>query len=81
MTDSELARTRPDARGADPLAAKLLAAQQALCALSIDSDARIRLHLRLMAICTSLKLPGADEVRGAERLDRLMADAERSARS
>lgn len=81
MTDPELARERSAAQGADPLAAKLLAAQQALCALSIDSDARIRLHLRFMAICTSLKLPGADKARGAERLDRLMADAEQSARS
>jgi hypothetical protein len=81
MTDFESAQARPGTQGADPLAAKLLAAQQALSELNVDSDARIRLHLRLMAICTSLKLPGADKARGARRLDRLMADAERSARS
>ena len=38
----------------------------------------MKLHLRFMAICTSLKMPGASQVRGAQRLDRLMADAERA---
>jgi len=40
---------------------------------------RVRLHLRFMAICTSLKMPGANRARGAQRLDRLIADAERAA--
>ena len=60
----------------DTLAARLLAAQRMLCELDTDSDARLRLQLRYAAICTSLKLPSADRARGAERLDRLIADAE-----
>ena len=64
----------------DALAARLLAVHRALAALGADSDARIRLHLRFMAICTSLKMPGANRVRGAQRLDRLMADADQARR-
>lgn len=60
----------------DTLAARLLAAQRMLCALDVDNDARLRLQLRYAAICTSLKLPSADRARGAERLDRLIADAQ-----
>ncbi|HEX7993859.1 MAG TPA: hypothetical protein VF506_08045 [Streptosporangiaceae bacterium] len=60
----------------DTLAARLLAAQRLLCALDLDTDVRLRLQLRYAAICTSLKLPSADRARGAERLDRLIADAE-----
>jgi hypothetical protein len=36
----------------------------------------MKLHLRFMAICTSLKMPAADRLKGAKRLDRLMTDAE-----
>jgi len=61
----------------DALAERLLAAHRAVAALT-DSDVRVRLHLRFMAICTSLKLPGANRTRGAVRLDRLIADAERA---
>jgi len=67
-----------EAADGDALAARLLAAHRALAALSAESDARIRLQLRYMAICTSLKLPGANRARGAQRLNRLMADAERA---
>ena len=67
-----------DGAECDELAAKLLAAHRALATLGTESDARIRLHLRFMAICTSLKLPGANRARGAQRLDRLMADAEQA---
>jgi hypothetical protein len=59
----------------DPLAATLLAAQRFLSRLDVDPDVRIRLHLRYMAICTSLKMPAANRARGAERLERLIADA------
>ncbi len=67
-----------EAASGDALAARLLAAHRALAALGTESDARIRLHLRFMAICTSLKMPGANRARGAQRLDRLMADAEQA---
>jgi hypothetical protein len=77
MTESEPAEPGLGAQPAgDPLAARLLAAQRLLCAPDIDSDARLRLRLRFAAICASLKLPSADRVRGAERLERLIADAE-----
>ena len=60
----------------DVLAEKLLAVQRLLAALNADSEVRIRLNLRYMAICTSLKTPGANRIRGLRRLDKLMADAE-----
>jgi hypothetical protein len=59
----------------DALAARLLAAQRVLASLDASSDARIRLSLRFMAICTSLKLPGASRASCTRRLDRLLADA------
>jgi hypothetical protein len=77
MTESEPAQPGQGAQAAgDTLAARLLAAQRLLCAPHMDSDVRLRLQLRYAAICTSLKLPSADRVRGAERLDRLIAEAE-----
>lgn len=60
----------------DPLAARLLAAQQAIAALSPDSEARVRLNSRFMAICTALKMPGASRIRCIRRLNELMAEAE-----
>jgi len=80
MTESESARSGlgSQADGGDALAARLLAAQRVLCALNADPDVRTRLHLRFMAICTSLKMPAANRSRGAQRLDRLIADAERA---
>jgi hypothetical protein len=78
MTESESARSGLGAQaGCDALAARLLAAKRVLDGLAVDPEVRVRLHLRYMAICTSLKLPGADPERGAHRLDRLLADAER----
>ena len=77
MTESEPDRPGLGTQaGADPLAARLLAARRALTARDIDPDVRTRLHLRLMAICTSLKMPAANRARGGQRLDRLIADAE-----
>jgi hypothetical protein len=80
MKESEAAQREPGAQAAgDALAASLLAAQRLLCALETGQsagDVRLRLQLRYAAICTSLKLPAADRSRAAERLDRLIADAE-----
>jgi len=85
MTESEPARPEagalpPGVRAAQPssdeLAAKLLAVQRVLRGLNADPEVRMKLHLRFMAICSSLKMPNADRVKGAERLDRLIADAE-----
>ncbi len=81
MTESEPAQPETGARAVgDALAARLLAARRLLCEPGIDQDMRLRLQLRYAAICTSLKLPSADLARGAERLDRLIADAEQSRR-
>jgi hypothetical protein len=80
MTESEPAQPGRGAQPAgDTLADRLLAAQRLLCARDMDGDVRLKLQLRYAAICTSLKLPSADRVRGAERLDRLIADAELAA--
>jgi hypothetical protein len=85
MTESEPARPELGARpsgervaqpSSDELAAKLLAVQRVLRHLNADPEIRMKLHIRFMAICTSLKMPTADRVKGAKRLDRLMADAE-----
>jgi hypothetical protein len=80
MTESESAQSGlgSQADGDDALAARLLAAQRVLCALNVDPEVRMRLHLRFMAICTSLKMPAANRIRGAQRLEQLMADAERA---
>jgi hypothetical protein len=79
MIESEAAQPGPGTQAAaDALAARLLAVQRLLCVLDVDPDVWIRLHLRYMAICASLKLPAANRARGAMRLDHLMADAERA---
>jgi hypothetical protein len=80
MTETEPIQPGPGLRAGalaagEPLAATLLAAQRLLSRLDVDSEVRIRLHLRYMAICTSLKMPGANRARGSERLERLIADA------
>ncbi len=67
--------TEPAGPGPDALAARLLAAHRALAGLQADPDQRRRLHLRFLAICASMRLPGANRARGVERLDRLIADA------
>jgi hypothetical protein len=66
----------PDVGSQDLLAEKLLAVQRVLATFEADSETRIRLNLRFMAICTSMKMPGANTARGIRRLDRLMAEAE-----
>jgi hypothetical protein len=65
----------------DVLAERLLAVQRVLARLDTDPEVRIRLNLRFMAICTSLKMPGANAIRGIRRLDRLAADAELAQRA
>lgn len=79
MTESESAQPEPDTQPVtDALAAKLLAVQRLLSGLDVDPDVRLRLHLRYVAICTSLKLPTANRTRAGRRLDHLLADAERA---
>lgn len=85
MTETEPTRPGPSLEAdtpaaGDPLAATLLAAQRLLSRLDVDPDVKIRLHLRYLAICTSLKMPAVNRARGAERLERLIADA-RAARA
>ena len=58
------------------LAARLRAAASILAALEAESDARIRLNSRFVAICTALKVPGASVDSCTDRLDNLIADAE-----
>jgi hypothetical protein len=73
-----MSESEPDSPAApgDPLAARLLAAQRALAALSADCEARPRLNSRFMAICTALKMPGASRIRCIRRLNELVAEAE-----
>ena len=79
MTESESVKPGPGKRpAADALAAKLLTVQRLLSSLDVEPDVRVRLHLRYMAICSSLKLPAANRTLGALRLDQLTADAERA---
>jgi hypothetical protein len=63
----------------DPLAARLLAVQRALAALSADpagAEVRLRLNHRFTAICAALKMPGASRIRSIRRLNELMAETE-----
>ena len=76
--DAESRPGRADHASEDVLADKLLAVQRVLATLDADSEVQIRLNLRFMAICTSLKVPGASAARGINRLDKLMADAKRA---
>ena len=64
----------------DQLAAAMLAAHRTVQVVDADPEARIRLQVRFLAICASLKLPGASRGRGMARLARLIADAERAGR-
>lgn len=80
MTEHEPARL--DERGIDAddaLAVRLRVAHKMLASLAMEPEAKIRLQVRFVAICTALKLPGASKARGARRLDRLIAAAERAA--
>jgi len=79
VTQSEPRDPTPGtAAAADALAGRLLATRRVISSLNVESEVRMRLHLRLIAICAALKVPGAIEAHGARRLDRLMADAERA---
>lgn len=68
-------RREPEATADAVMAARLRDVHRMLAEIDIDPDARIRLHLRFMAICASLKIPGASADRCARRLDRLVGDA------
>jgi len=79
MTETDPTRPGPSLQAgalaaADPLAAALLVAQRLLSRLDVESDVRLRLQLRYMAICTALKMPAANRARGAERLGRLIGE-------
>jgi hypothetical protein len=79
MTETDPTRQGPSLQAGalaadDPVAAALLVARRLLSRLDAESDVRLRLHLRYMAICTSLKMPAASRARGAERLARLTAE-------
>jgi hypothetical protein len=82
MSESEPAQPGPGRQAADgdALAARILAAHRVLTDLNADAEVRIRLHQRLTAICTSLKVPGANAGRISQRLDTLLADAGRAQR-
>jgi hypothetical protein len=62
----------------DELAARLLNAHRLLAGLRVSPEARVRLNLRLVGICTSLKVPGSSQAACARRLDELMAEAEQA---
>jgi 3-isopropylmalate dehydratase small subunit len=71
--------TAPDEWAAEPsgegdMAGRLLMAQRLLGSARLPSDVRMRLQRRLVAICDAMKAPGADDVRGARRLDLLLAE-------
>jgi hypothetical protein len=73
--------SEPDARAgdeSDELAARLLSAHRLLAGLRVAAEERIRLNLRFVAICTSLKMPGSSRDSCALRLDQLMAEAEQA---
>jgi hypothetical protein len=79
MSDVSSGGAEPAAKATgEALAARLLATHRALARLNVASDVRLRLNLRFMAICTSLKLPGANPASCASRLDRLMTDIART---
>jgi hypothetical protein len=77
---SEPPPTGPRHESGAALAERLLATRRLISSLNVDADARMRFHLRLAAICTALKAPGASQARVARRLDRLVADATRTER-
>jgi len=62
----------------DPLATRLLAAHRVLASLAPGAEVRIRLNLRLAAICTAVKTPGTSGATCLERLDNLIAEAEQA---
>lgn len=61
-------------QGGDGMARRLLMVQRLLGSADVLSDDRIQLQRRFAAICDAMKAPGADAVRSARRLDRLLAD-------
>jgi hypothetical protein len=64
--------------GADDMAQRLHRAQRLLRSASLAGDTGARLQRRFIAICDALKVPGADAVRAAWRLDLLLADLART---
>jgi hypothetical protein len=63
--------------GGEAMARRLLMAQRLLGSASLPGEVRMRMQRRLVAICDAMKAPGADAVRGARRLDRLLIELAR----
>jgi hypothetical protein len=74
-TDSE-----PDslAHDGETMARRLLMAQRLLGSASLSGEVRMRWQRRLVAICDAMKAPGADALRCARRLDRLLTELART---
>jgi hypothetical protein len=60
--------------GSEAMARQLLLAHRLLCSARLSGDVRMRLQRRLVAICDAMKAPGADAVRSALRLERLLTE-------
>ena len=60
--------------GSEAMARQLLMAHRLLCSARLSGDVRMRLQRRLVAICNAMKAPGADAVRSARRLERLLTE-------
>jgi hypothetical protein len=67
------------ADGGETMARRLLTAQRLLGSASLPGEVRMRLQRSLVAICDAMKAPGADAVRAARRLDRLLTELARNA--
>ncbi len=72
--------SKPDslAGGGETMARRLLMAQRLLGSASLPGEVRMRLQRRLVAICDAMKAPGADALRCARRLDRLLTEFART---
>ena len=60
--------------GSEAMARQLLIAHRLLCSARLSGDVRMRLQRSLVAICDAMKAPGADAVRSARRLERLLTE-------
>jgi hypothetical protein len=60
--------------GSEAMARQLLMAHRLLCSARLSGDVRKRLQRSLVAICDAMKAPGADAVRSARRLERLLTE-------
>jgi hypothetical protein len=72
MSDSDAREGAPP----DELAGRLRDAHRLLAGLRVPAEVRIRLNLRLVAICTTLKMTDSSKEGCARRLDQLLREAE-----